>query len=83
MNPGHDRAASFGVGRSWEIESRTPAIKKRWIVEQVYGILMPHRRLAREYESRPESSVSRTLWASMAGMVRRLTGTSTSTWRNA
>jgi transposase len=58
-------------------------VKKRWIVEQVYGTLMLHRRLAREYESRPESSVSRTLWASMAGMVRRLTGTSTPTWRNA
>jgi transposase len=58
-------------------------VKKRWIVEQVYGTLMLHRRLAREYESRPESSVSRTLWASMAGMVRRLTGTTTVTWRNA
>jgi transposase len=57
-------------------------VKKRWIVEQVYGTLMLHRRLAREYESRPESSVSRTLWASMAGMVRRLTGTTTPTWRN-
>ncbi|GGN93520.1 hypothetical protein GCM10010112_81840 [Actinoplanes lobatus] len=58
-------------------------VKERWIVEQVYGTLMLHRRLAREYESRPEPSVSRTLWASMAGMVRRLTGTSTPTWRNA
>ena len=42
-----------------------------------------YRRLAREYESKPASSVSRTLWASMANMVRRLTGTSTVTWRNA
>ncbi len=57
-------------------------VKKRWIVEQVYGTLMLHRRLAREYESRPESSVSRTLWASMATMVRRLTGTTTPTWRH-
>lgn len=57
-------------------------VKKRWIVEQVYGTLMLHRRLAREYESRLESSVSRTLWASMAGMIRRLTGTNTATWRN-
>jgi transposase len=56
-------------------------VKKRWIVEQVNGTLMLHRRLVREYESRPESSVSRTLWASMANMVRRLTGTSTATWR--
>ncbi|WP_255690288.1 IS5 family transposase [Actinoplanes sp. DH11] len=57
-------------------------VKKRWMVEQVYGTLMLHRRLVREYESRPESSVSRTLWASMANMVRRLTGNSTPTWRH-
>lgn len=57
-------------------------VKKRWIVEQVNGTLMLHRRLVREYESRPESSVSRTLWASMANMVRRLTGTSTPSWRH-
>ncbi|MFY1652787.1 IS5 family transposase [Solwaraspora sp. WMMB762] len=56
-------------------------IRKRWIVEQVNGTLMLHRRLAREYESRPESAVSRTLWASTANIVRRLTGTNTPTWR--
>lgn len=56
-------------------------VKKRWLVEQVHGTLMLHRRLTREYESRPESSVSRTLWASTANIVRRLTGTSTPTWR--
>lgn len=57
-------------------------IRKRWIVEQVNGTLMLHRRLAREYESRPESSVSRTLWASTANIVRRLTGTNTPSWRH-
>ncbi|MET7951251.1 IS5 family transposase [Micromonospora sp. NPDC005324] len=57
-------------------------IRKRWIVEQVNGTLMLHRRLAREYESRPESSVSRTLWASTANIVRRLTGTTTPSWRH-
>ncbi|GIF02292.1 hypothetical protein Ari01nite_97560 [Paractinoplanes rishiriensis] len=51
------------------------------MVEQVNGTLMLHRRLVREYESRPESSVSRTLWASAANLVRRLTGTSTPSWR--
>jgi transposase len=34
-------------------------IAKRWVVEQTNGTLMPHRRLVREYESRPESAVSR------------------------
>jgi len=43
---------------------------------------MLHRRLVREYESKPASSVSRTLWASTVNMVRRLTGTSTPTWRH-
>lgn len=57
-------------------------IAKRWVVEQTNGTMMLHRRLAREYESRPESSVSRTLWASTANLVRRLTGTSTPTWRD-
>ena len=45
-------------------------VKRRWIVEQVHGTLMLHRRLAREYESRPASSVSRTWWASTANLIR-------------
>ncbi|GGL18853.1 hypothetical protein GCM10012284_61790 [Mangrovihabitans endophyticus] len=57
-------------------------VAKRWVVEQVNGTLMLHRRLVREYESRPESSVSRTLWASAANLVRQLTGTSTPSWRD-
>lgn len=56
--------------------------KRRWVVEQTNGTLMLHRRLAREYESKVESSVSRTLWASTANLVRRLTGTSTPSWRH-
>ena len=69
------------VRRSDTLPGLVP-VKKRQIVGQVYGTLMLRRRLAREYESRPESSVSRTLWASMANLVRRLTGTSNSTWRH-
>lgn len=56
-------------------------VAKRWIVEQVHGTLMLHRRLVREYETRPASSVSRTWWAATANLVRRLTGTTTPTWR--
>jgi transposase len=56
-------------------------VARRWIVEQVHGTLMLHRRLVREYESRPESSVSRTWWAATANLVRRLTGTATMSWR--
>lgn len=56
-------------------------VKKRWVVEQTHGTLMLHRRLTREYDSEPASSVSHTLWASTANLVRRLTGTVTATWR--
>jgi transposase len=56
-------------------------IAKRWIVEQVNGTLMLHRRLVREYEIREASSESRTWWASTANLVRRLSGTATPTWR--
>ncbi len=56
-------------------------VPRRWVVEQTHGTLMLHRRLVREYESRPESSASRTWWASTANLVRRLTGTSTRSWR--
>ena len=63
------------------MSARVRPVKKRWLVEQAFGTLMLHRRLTREYESRPESSVSRTLWASTADIVRRLTDAVTPTWR--
>src|SRR6185369_17305730 len=69
------------VKRSYTQAGFVP-VRKRWIVEQVYGTLLLHRRLVLEYESRPDSSVSHTLWASMAGIVRRLTGATTPTWRH-
>jgi transposase len=55
--------------------------KRRWVVEQTNGTLMLHRRLTREYESNPASSVSRVWWASTANLLRRLTDTSTPSWR--
>jgi transposase len=54
---------------------------KRWVVEQTNGTLMLHRRLAREYDHRPDTSASRVYWASTANMARRLT-TPTPTWRD-
>jgi transposase len=56
-------------------------VAKRWVVEQTHGTLMLHRRLTREYEIRTASSESRTWWASTANLLRRLTGTSTASWR--
>lgn len=55
----------------------------RWRVEQTIGILILHRRLVRDYESRPASSESRVYWAETDRMSRRLTGTTATTWRNA
>lgn len=55
---------------------------KRWAVEQVNGILMLHRRLARDYDHRPDNAASRVYWASTAGMLRRLT-TPSPAWRDA
>ncbi|MFJ1551758.1 hypothetical protein ACIPEK_45050, partial [Streptomyces sp. NPDC088246] len=39
----------------------------------VNGTLMLHRRLARDYDHRPDNAASRVYWASTAGMLRRLT----------
>ena len=54
---------------------------KRWVVQQVDGTLMPHRRLARDYDHRPDNAASRVYWASTACMLRRLT-TPAPTWRD-
>lgn len=54
---------------------------KRWVVEQTLGILSFRRRLVRDYEHRLASSASRVYWAMTDVMARRLTGTSTPSWR--
>ncbi|WP_240653698.1 hypothetical protein [Streptomyces sp. AcE210] len=46
---------------------------KRRVVEHTNGTLLLYRRLAREYDHRPDTSVSRVYWASIANMTRRLT----------
>ncbi|GCD95273.1 DDE transposase [Embleya hyalina] len=56
--------------------------RKRWRVEQTYGILILHRRLVRDYEHRTASSASRVHWAMTQVMARRLTGANTPTWRD-
>jgi transposase len=55
----------------------------RWRVEQTPGTLMLHRRLVRDYEINPATSEARVYWAISDVMARRLTGTSTPTWRGA
>jgi hypothetical protein len=48
---------------------------------QTLGIMSFHRRLLRDYEHRLSSSASRVYWAMTDVMARRLTGTSTPSWR--
>ncbi|MEV1245466.1 IS5 family transposase [Nonomuraea sp. NPDC049750] len=75
------------LGIDVEVVQRNPADQgfvpqpKRWVVEQTYGILDLHRRLVRDYEHDPASSESRVYWAMTDVMTRRLTSTSTPTWR--
>ncbi|MEU7473468.1 IS5/IS1182 family transposase, partial [Streptomyces sp. NPDC044984] len=51
------------------------------VVEQVNGTLMLQRRLARDYDHRPDNAASRVHWAATAGMLRRLTAP-TAAWRD-
>jgi hypothetical protein len=53
------------------------------VVEQTLGILSFHRRLVHDYEHRLTSSASRVYWAMTDVMARRVTGTSTRSWRAA
>lgn len=55
---------------------------KRWVMEQTWGSLIPHRRLVRDYESRPKSSASMLFWSAVDNRTRRLTDTATPTWRD-
>jgi transposase len=55
----------------------------RWSVERTFGWLMLHRRLVRDYETRPERSRAMIHWAMIDNMSRRLAGESTQTWRDA
>ena len=77
------------VGIDVEVVERDPQDKGfvpqpiRWRVEQTLGTLMLHRRLVRDYEINPATSEARVYWAISDVMARRLTGTSTPTWRGA
>jgi len=81
--------AAYGatVGIDVQVVERNPAGKglvpqpRRWMAGQTPGILSFHRRLVRDYEHRLSSSVSRVYRAMTGVMARRLTGTSTPSWR--
>ena len=47
-------------------------LPRRWVVERTFGWLMRSRRLARDYERRPDSSEAMILWSMAMLMTRRL-----------
>jgi hypothetical protein len=49
-------------------------VKRRWVVERTLGWLMLHRRLAREYETRPDHASAMIRVASIDNLTRRITG---------
>jgi transposase len=81
-----ERGAGHGI--DVEVVAKDPGQKgfkplpKRWVVERTLGWSMQHRRLARDYETLPESSRSMIHWAMIDNMSRRVTGESTQTWRD-
>ena len=81
-----DHGAELGI--DVEVVKRNPdevgfvVQPKRFVVEQTNGTLILDRRLVRDYEIDVRSAESRVLWASSANMTRRLTNTTTPTWRD-
>ncbi len=81
-----EHAADLGI--DMEITQRKPGtrgftpIPKRWVVERTYGWLMLHRRLARDYETRPARSEAMVHIAMADLMARRLTSENTISWRD-
>jgi transposase len=75
------------LGINVEVVSRDPekhgfhVLKRRWVVERSLGWLMQHRRLARDYETKPESSESMIYIASIDNLAKRITDETTPTWR--
>ncbi len=56
--------------------------RHRRVVERTLGWLMHHRRLARDYEARPDHSASMITIAMIDNLAKRLTAETTPTWRD-
>lgn len=54
-------------------------IKRRWVVERTIGWLMQHRRLARDYQTRPTTSATMIRIAMIDNLTRRATDETTPT----
>jgi transposase len=65
------------VGITVEVVARTSphsfqVLRRRWVVERTFGWLMRYRRLARDYERRPEHHEAMVWWATVFIMTKRL-----------
>ncbi|WP_285691995.1 IS5 family transposase, partial [Actinoplanes sp. NBRC 103695] len=80
-----EHGAELGV--DVEIVTKDPqlkgfsVVKRRWVVERTIGWLMQHRRLARDYETRPTVSATMIQIAMIDNTAKRLTAETTPTWR--
>ncbi len=76
------------LGVDVEVVTKDPQIrgfsvlKRRWVVERTLGWLMHHRRLARDYEARPDNSASMITIAMIDNLAKRVTAETTPTWRD-
>ena len=81
-----EHGATLGV--DVEVVTKDPTIKgfsivkRRWVVERTLGWLMHHRRLVRDYETRPHNSASMITLAMIDNLTKRITGETTITWRD-
>lgn len=81
-----EHGAALGV--DVEVVTKDPTIKgfsivkRRWVVERTLGWLMHHRRLVRDYETRPHNSASMITLAMIDNLTKRITGETTITWRD-
>ncbi|MET8354430.1 IS5 family transposase [Micromonospora sp. NPDC005206] len=57
-------------------------VKRRWVIERTLGWIMPHRRLARDYEALPDNSASMIRIAMIDNLTKRVTNETTPTWRD-
>ncbi|MGW9498160.1 IS5 family transposase [Streptomyces prasinus] len=57
-------------------------VPRRWVVEQSFGWIMMHRRLARDYEAKPAHSESMIRLAMISNLAKRATGETVISWRN-
>jgi len=81
-----EHGASLGidvdVGPRNEQVKGFSVVPRRWVVERSFGWIMMHRRLARDYESKPAHSESMIRLAMISNLAKRATGETALTRHN-